>query len=281
MDPVAIALGVTSALSWGAGDFAGGLASRAVGSLTTATASQIVGVTVLAALVMATGESGAGQSELVWAAGAGLAGGIGIASFYAALARGEMSLVAPIAGALGAGLPVAVSLAVGERIGGLQAAGIMCGLAAVVLVSIDARRTRERDIALPLVAAAGLGFALFYIAIDRAAAEHGHVWLPLLVARASALALFVVLIVAGRSTPPEAIRRRLPLLVAVGLADLGGNVFFVLADARAPLSIAVVLSSLYPVVTAIGAWALLGERLRGVQLAGAALAIAAIALIAS
>jgi drug/metabolite transporter (DMT)-like permease len=46
------------------------------------------------------------------------------------------------------------------------------------------------------------------------------------------------------------------------------------------LSIAVVLSSLYPVDTALAAWLLLGERLRPVQLVGAALAVAAIVLIA-
>jgi drug/metabolite transporter (DMT)-like permease len=280
VDPVAVALGVTSALSWGIGDFAGGLASRAIGSLATATASQIVGVIVLLGIVVATGEVGVGQRELAWAAAAGIGGGIGIASFYAALARGEMSLVAPIAGALGAALPVVVSLLSGESIAAVQAAGVACGLAAIVLVSIDARRTRDRRLALPLVLAAGVGFAAFYIAIDRAAAEQGHVWLPLLIARASALALFVVLLVAGASRPTGALRGRLPLLLGVGLADLGGNVFFVLADARAPLSIAVVLSSLYPVDTAVAAWLLLGERLRPVQLVGAALAVVAIVLIA-
>jgi uncharacterized membrane protein len=281
VDPVAVALGVTSALSWGAGDFLGGVASRAIGPLATAAASQVVGVVVLLGIVVATGESGPGQQELLWAAAAGTAGGIGIASFYAALARGEMSLVAPIAGALGAGIPVALSVAVGERIGILQAIGVACGLGAIVLVSVDARRTRDRRLALPLVAAAGLGFAFFYIAIHQAAAQEGHVWLPLLVARSSALGLFVVLLAARRSATVDPFRRHLPLLVAVGLGDLGGNVFFVLAAASAPLSIAVVLSSLYPVVTALAAWTFLGERLRPVQLAGAALAVAAIVFIAA
>jgi drug/metabolite transporter (DMT)-like permease len=55
----------------------------------------------------------------------------------------------------------------------------------------------------------------------------------------------------------------------------------VLANANGPLSIAVVLSSLYPVTTAILAWLILQERLGRPQIAAAALALAGIALIAA
>jgi drug/metabolite transporter (DMT)-like permease len=106
-------------------------------------------------------------------------------------------------------------------------------------------------------------------------------------ARASGVALFAGLLIYGArgraaDVPPVAtVARRWPLLVAVGLGDLGGNVFFLLADSRGPLSIAVVLSSLYPVTTALLAWLLLRERLGSRQVAGAALAVAAIILLAA
>jgi drug/metabolite transporter (DMT)-like permease len=281
VDPIAVAFGVTSALSWGAGDFAGGLASRSFGSLPTATASRVLGVVLLTVMTVAVGERPSGQVEIAAAVVAGIGGGIGIAAFYAALARGEMSLVAPITGAIAVGIPVAVSVAIGESISALQLAGVACGLGAIVLVSLDARRAGDRRLALSLVIVAGVGFAVFFVAIDRASADTGHVWLPLLVAQSTALVLYLGLLLARGVRPaPGAIAQHLPLLLAVGLGDLGGNVFFVLADVRAPLSIAVVLASLYPVVTAIAAWLLLGERLRGVQLVGAGLAAAAIALIA-
>jgi drug/metabolite transporter (DMT)-like permease len=69
------------------------------------------------------------------------------------------------------------------------------------------------------------------------------------------------------------------LLLAAGLGDLGGNGFFALARGADLLSVAVVLSSLYPVVTTILAAALLHERMRPPQVAGAALAVLAVVLI--
>lgn len=280
MDPVAIALGLTSALSWGTADFAGGFVTRTLGSVFTAASSQAVAVVLLLVVVLSAAETAPVPAEAGWAVVAGIGGGIGLLTFYRALARGDMGLVAPLSGALGAGIPVIVSLALGERIGALQAAGVLCGLTAVVVVSMDVRRVPDRRLDLPLVIAAGVGFAVFFVAIDRASAAGGHVWTPLFIARVSSLALYLAMLLVGRRIP-AGVLPRLPLIAFLGIGDLGGNVFFVLADARAPLSIAVVLSSLFPVVTAILAWLLLRERLRRVQLAGAALAVAAIVLLAS
>jgi len=62
------------------------------------------------------------------------------------------------------------------------------------------------------------------------------------------------------------------------LADLGGNAFFLLAKETDALSVAVVLSSLYPVVTTILAAIFLHERLRPTQIAGVALATVSVPL---
>jgi drug/metabolite transporter (DMT)-like permease len=59
-----------------------------------------------------------------------------------------------------------------------------------------------------------------------------------------------------------------------------GNAFFVLANAQGALSVAVVLSSLYPVTTILLARIILHERLRGGQLVGVAAALAGVVLIA-
>jgi drug/metabolite transporter (DMT)-like permease len=74
-------------------------------------------------------------------------------------------------------------------------------------------------------------------------------------------------------------RPDVPLLALAGVGDLGGNAFFVLANAQGPLSIAAVLSSLYPVTTVILAAVLLGERLTRLQLSGVVLALAGVVLI--
>ncbi len=69
------------------------------------------------------------------------------------------------------------------------------------------------------------------------------------------------------------------LLLATGLGDLGGNTFFVLASQADAFAIAVVLSSLYPVVTIILAVVVLHERLRPHQIVGVALATIGVVLL--
>jgi drug/metabolite transporter (DMT)-like permease len=281
MDPVGIVLGAISALSWGSSDFAGGLASRRIGSLTTATVAQLIGLFAVAAVAVVARESPPDQAEVLWSLSAGVGGAIAIASFYRALALGEMGVVAPLTGVVGAGVPIVVSFALGETVGALQAVGIACALAAVVVVSIGAESRPTAWRTLPFVIAAGVGFAFFYVSMDRATASSGHIWLPLLMARVSAGVILVAIAAASGGVPVRAVARHLPLLVLVGLGDLGGSLFFMLANANGPLSIAVVLSSLYPVTTALLAWLVLHERLGRPQVAAAALALAGIALIAA
>jgi drug/metabolite transporter (DMT)-like permease len=281
MDPVGIVLGVISALSWGSSDFAGGLASRRIGSLTTATVSQLVGLLALAVVALVAAESRPDQVEVLWSLAAGVGGAIAISSFYRALAVGEMGVVAPLSGVVGAGVPVIASFALGETVSPLQGIGIACALTAVVVVSIGSGSRSTAWGTLPFVIAAGVGFAFFYLSMDRATASSGHLWLPLLMARTSAGAVLVAIATATHGVSVQAASRQLPLLVLVGLGDLGGSLFFMLANANGPLSIAVVLSSLYPVATALLAWLILRERLGRPQIAAAALALAGIALIAA
>jgi drug/metabolite transporter (DMT)-like permease len=67
--------------------------------------------------------------------------------------------------------------------------------------------------------------------------------------------------------------------VITGLGDLGGNAFFILAKHADAFSVAVVLSSLYPIVTTILAAVFLRERLRPVQMLGVALATGSVPLL--
>jgi len=69
-----------------------------------------------------------------------------------------------------------------------------------------------------------------------------------------------------------------PTLVS-GIFDASANAFFLLATRAGLLSLAALLSSLYPVVVLLLARQLLRERLSGLQALGVALALCAIALI--
>jgi drug/metabolite transporter (DMT)-like permease len=72
-----------------------------------------------------------------------------------------------------------------------------------------------------------------------------------------------------------------PLLVGVGLFDTLSNVFVATATTFGAVGIVAVLSSLYPIVTIVLAWLLLGEHLRLSKRLGGAVALAGAALVAA
>ncbi|RKY14877.1 MAG: EamA family transporter, partial [Planctomycetota bacterium] len=61
--------------------------------------------------------------------------------------------------------------------------------------------------------------------------------------------------------------------------DLGGNLFFVLAGAEGELAVVIVLTSLYPIGTAILARIFLHERLSPLRMLGVGLAVLGVILI--
>jgi drug/metabolite transporter (DMT)-like permease len=300
-------LGLLSAISWGTGDFAGGLLSRVSSVFTAVLTSQIVGLAGSIVFVIISGEAVPVTDGVAWAALAGASGVIGLGAFYYALSRGTMGIVAPLTAVIGAGVPVLVSIVGGDLPDPLQALGMALALTAVVLISLpggertaDERRRVRIDMAqLPVVLAAGLGFAGFFLFLDRATTS-GETWWPVAVVRVVGVALSVgaLLFAAGRTRGPSVRSRAshvlgLPrlraahvpalqftlLLVVTGLGDLGGNAFFVLAAQTDALAVAVVLASLYPVVTTVLAGVFLHERLRPAQILGIVLATVSVLLL--
>lgn len=73
----------------------------------------------------------------------------------------------------------------------------------------------------------------------------------------------------------------LPALAFVGLADVAANGMYAFAARLGPVTVAAVLASLYPVVTALAARGFLSERLRTIQAAGAGLALVGTLLLAT
>jgi drug/metabolite transporter (DMT)-like permease len=252
------------------------------------------------ALLAVAGEAIPPGPALAWAAVAGSAGVIGLGTFYVALARGTMGLVAPLTALIGAAIPALVGIATGEPVGILLVVGIVAALAAVVVISVpDAAPlvsepaetagtrpapARSRVAELALMGIAGLGFAGFYLGIDQAHDTGGETWWPLVMVRATGLLLVVGTTIAvalsGRAPLVRVPVALLPVLVLAGLGDLGGNLFFILANEGGDLAVAVVLSSLYPVVTAILARLFLAERLSRTRQGGVALALVGVVLIA-
>jgi len=285
---MAAVLALGAALTWGVSDFLGGLTSRRADELLVAALSQVAGVAVLA-LVLPLTPGTPSLPALAWGALAGIGGAGGLVAYFRALAIGPMGVTAPVAALLGAGVPVAVGLALGERPGALAVIGIALGLVAVVLVSrpsgdeaVTAAELAEQDPdrlrrGLLWAALGGLLFGLFFVALDRTPTDSG-LW-PLLGARGSGLTMLAVLLAVKRPARPE----RSAGLVALGsgVLDMAANALFLYAVRLGLLVLVSVLTSLYPVAVVLLARAVLGERLGRPQLAGVGLALAATALIAA
>ena len=216
-------------------------------------------------------------ADIGWAALAGIVGAIGIASLYQGLASARITVVAPIAGVLAATIPVAVGwLGQGMPSYG-RIAGIGLALVAVVLVSTSTDPLADRPAGVRLGILAGIGFGLFNVFAARF--TPGVVFGPLVVVRALE-AIFIVTAILVTRRAWRIPRSVVPLAMAVGVGDMAGNGFFVLAAQAGRLDVASVLSSLYPVTTIVLAAILLRERVTRAHAAGIGVAALAIALIA-
>jgi len=74
---------------------------------------------------------------------------------------------------------------------------------------------------------------------------------------------------------------RVAALAAIGVSDIVANGSYALAASGGELSVAAVLASLYPVVTALLARGILAERLRAVQSVGVAAALCGVIMLSA
>ena len=270
------ALALAAAVSWGIGDFLGGLKSRLLTPIAVLIVAQPVGATLLALWVGVRGDGPPGAAVL-WAMLAACFGTTGLIAFYRGMAAGALSIVAPIAGA-GAAIPVIWGLASGDDPSPWQELGFAAALVGVVLASLERRPDAARLAAgVGWAAVALLAFGAYYVPMH-AASHDDYLW-PAFVFRVTSTALVALAWLALR--PPSARRADLPALAAIGVLDTGGNVFFAAASGRGLVSIVSILASLYPVVTVLLARAYLRERVHRSQELGILLALVGIVLISA
>lgn len=270
-------LALGAALSFGLSDYTGALAARRASSLTIVLISSLIGLVLTApALLVVPGRLS--WTALGYGALAGLAGAAGFVLYLRCMAVGPMGVVSPLAALVGAAVPVLWGVALaGDELAAAEVAGILAGLVAVVAVAYTpgtsplAAGTRGPLFAL----AAGVGFGLFFVALDASPADSG-LW-PVIGSKLGSLALLgVLLLVAPRPLPGRTV---MPLVLVSAVCDALANVLFLLATRVGLLSLVALLTSLYPVVVLLLARTLLRERLSRLQSIGVALALAATALI--
>jgi drug/metabolite transporter (DMT)-like permease len=275
---VTVVLGLLAALFYGIGDFAGGVASRFHNSITILIYAYPIGAVLMAAMLPLFPGSLDGRVLLFGTLG-GAAGLLGVSIMYQLMVTAPMNIISPVTSVLAAIVPVLVGVLTGDRPAAAAWIGIVIGLFAVVLVSRTSEDHPHGRIAprvLALAAVAGLGFGFYFVFLARAGHDSG-LW-PLVVSRIAAAVLIIPLGI-GRKAFAKVGGRALALALGAGTFDALANMFFLLSSRHGLLSLASVLTSLYPAFTVMLAVGVLHERVTKVQLAGLGLAAASVVLI--
>lgn len=275
MPPSGIAAGVLSALSFGAGDFAGAFASRRAGALIVVAGAHVVGMLALlvGAIIVRPPLPDAGAALLGVAAG--VAGLVGLAALYRGMSLGSMGLVTSLSGAGSLAIPLVAGVALGAHVTGIQLLGVVCAAGAAAAAGGASRDDLGRR-ALVMAGIAAVGFGTWYVLLDAAARAGDPLWALVLSRSTSA-------VMAAAIAAPRFDRSRFPtaVVVAAGLFDVGGNALYVVAREQIPIGLAAALVGTYPIVTMILARLLLGERLPRLGQVGVALALVGIVLISA
>ena len=273
-------LGLMAAVAYGASDFAAGVASRRFAPGAVTAVAQIFGlITAAVALVLFPGV-GPTAAVLGWGAISGLGSAMGTLSLYHGLSAGRMSVVATLSAVLTAVIP-AVAGGSGDHLSILAIAGIVLAIPAIGLVSwkpkTDGGTAARTGVIYGVLA--GLGFALLFIALDRAG-THSGAW-PLLPGQAVSVLLVIPFALHALASSGKPSRAAGALTIGAGIIGGTANLLFLAAAGRGQLAVVAVLTALYPAVTVVLARAFLAERWTRLQTVGLLTAAAAIALVSA
>ncbi|HNF95584.1 MAG TPA: GRP family sugar transporter [Anaerolineales bacterium] len=274
-----IILGLLSALSWGAGDFTGGLAARKVGAYRSVFYAEVIGVIFLFTVLLFTNEPLPDTRAQIFAILAGVFGTLGLMLLYHSMTLGLMSIAAPVSALLAAVLPVLVGVFTEGLPDALTVIGFGFALLAVWLVSQSEGGVKDilshlSDLKLPLLA--GIGFGFYFVLMHQATRNGGAIW-HMVFSRSGGMMLIIAYLLVTRSSWKIDLSA-IPVISLNGILDLGGNFFFILAGQAGRLDVASVLSSLFPGATVLLAWIFLKERLNRNQWIGVVCALIAIVL---
>jgi drug/metabolite transporter (DMT)-like permease len=273
---VPVGFSLAAVLCWGTSDFSGGYASKRSDAFIIAMLSHVGGFVLIVTLALLTHAPYPSASSRNWALLAGTLGGVGVAIFYRTLARGDMSITAPVAAVLGAAIPAAFAMITQGLPGAFSIAGFLLAGIGIWLVSRSEGSVRNYA-GISMAALAGVGFAGFFICIDRAG-DGSALW-SAVHSRVASLVIVAVIVLfrggRGKLQPAGA-----ALALFAGCLDVSGTALFIRAEQTGRLDTAVVLSSLYPVITVVLAWLVLHEQFTRWKTVGIFAALLAVPLIA-
>ena len=278
-------LALLSSLLWGTADYLAGNLSKRYRALAVTGVSQFFGLLFGVSVIAIGTQFGSPfiRPTLQWdgyfvaGAIAGVSGFIGLLAFYSGLATGRMGVVSPIS-SLSVLIPLTVAYAQGERATTLQTIGITVALLGAFLASGPEIKggLPVKPLIFAVIAAFGFGGALTFIAIG-AKIDSMHTMTSM---RVASVSICIVLALTFR-TIGGFTAKLFPLLIFIGVADFLANFLLGVATTKGLVSIALVLGSLFPIVTALLAFKFLNERLHKVQYLGIFFAILGVCLISA
>jgi drug/metabolite transporter (DMT)-like permease len=269
-------LALVSALCFGLSDFAAGLAARRVHSAVVVFVGQLLGSVVVVALAFFVAHPNLSGRDLGWGALSGVGTGLGAVCLFQAMRIGRLSLVVPLSDVAGVAVPVVIGvLLVHDQLSWSAWCGFAIAAPAIWLMSSRTGTRDDRATGAGWALLSGAGFALQYVALARAGTDAG-LW-PLALNRVAA-----VLTVAPLAVRPDRLRMngRTAILAAVsGVLGTSAIAAFLLASREQALSVAVVLTSLYPAVPVLLGITVLREHLTRRQVLGLGCATATVVLV--
>ncbi|HET8638078.1 MAG TPA: EamA family transporter [Acidobacteriaceae bacterium] len=281
-------LGLSAAATWGAADFAGGLATKKAAPAFVVAVAHGFSLVLLCAAAFSLHAAGSGYN--LYGFLSGIFCGVGLIALYAALSRGSMGLSAALSGVITAISPVVFSWfneghATPRRLVGFAVAAVAIWMVAYTPGQNSASGARPRGLGLAVVA--GLCFGAMLIFMHLAAAE--GILGPLISMRITSTSVGALAGIwywlahgkEGSSGSGFPTGKVFVLALVAGTLDTSGNLLYLFASQAGRLDVSAVLASLYPAGTMLLAAWLLRERATRSQIAGMALALAAVALIAA
>lgn len=282
---LAVGLSLLAALAYGVADFTGGLGGKRTSPWSVALAAQVIGTAAILVVALAVGGDPSSR-DLAWGVAAGVFNGLGTAFLYRGLSGGRMGVVAPVSGLGAAGIPVIVGVLSGERPPLLVWAGILAALPAIWMVSREPDGPDEpgapgaaSDTSSGLLdgVLAGAGFGVMFSALAQIPDEAGLFPLAINQATAGVAILCVALLLRA---PWRISRTAVRYGAGAGILAAAATGLFQAATQTGYLTVAGVITSLYPAATVLLAVLVLRERIHRAQAIGLALCAAAITLVA-
>jgi drug/metabolite transporter (DMT)-like permease len=264
---------------WGTSDFVGGYASRRANAFLVAAIANASGLIFVVTIAVARHSAFPSDRTMEWTAAAGLSSGVALALFYRALSTGGMGLIAPVSAVVGAAIPTAVGMFLEGVPHPINAFGFALAGVGIWLISrteISNKEDSGPPEGLGSAVLAGIGFAGFFLCIKQAGNGSAD-WIAA-GSRASSLLLTGIIVLAGRMFR-HTDWTRIGLAAVAGCLDVSGSVLFVLACQSGRLDQAVVLVSLYPVITVLLARWILREYFTRWKVAGMIAALLAVPMI--